>query len=508
MKTCPRCNRTYPDSENFCEADSSALISSPAFTQQASSRIECPVCGGKAEPGEVICNFCGARLEPNQPSQPATPASSQSQTTAQTAKSAASPYPRLGGAVTQVRAPTTQIASGSEPESGRSILGTAGYVVAAIIALAAGAWFAIHLSSGKPSEETAAVSSPAGASSPVAGMGEPVVVLANAMPVQVSGPASTAPERSSDAIRKAFDDNRGSIADAYSLALASDPKVADGMMVRLKIRGDGSVDSGAVRISTAADPSLDAKITGAMIGWKLPATSAGEVDVDYPIILAHDNSEESRIESDLQAKLAALSPTETPEYASAPEPEASPLAAPSVEAAIAPTPEAVPSPAPAPEVVTKPRHHPRKETAALPPPPAASLFQQVQDRLKSNPKLRRVKAYTTGGVVTLFGKVFDDSDKSLAIESVRSIPGVTSVVDTMTTDEAEWGEQQTRIAQQLANSGLDKVTVKVIGHDAFLNGEVKTPLEKDRAVTVAEGAAPVTVRENLIRVIPGGMFGF
>lgn len=397
--------------------------------------------------------------------------------------------------------------SGLEPERGRSILGTAGYVVAAIIALAAGAWFAIHLSSGKPSEESAAVSSPASAASPASSTGEPIVMLANAMPVQVSGPASTAPERSAGAIRKAFDDNRGSIADAYSVALASDPKVADGMMVRLKIRGDGTVDSGAVRTSTSPDPTLDAKITGAMLGWKLPTSSAGDVEVDYPIIFAHDNSEESRIESDLQTKLAALSPTETPEYASAPASEATPFAAPSVEAAAAPSPAAVPKPAPAPEVVTKPRHRPRKEMAALP-PTSPSLFQQVQDRLKSNPKLRRVKAYTSGGVVTLFGKVFDDSDKSLAIESVRSIPGVTSVVDTMTTDEAEWAEQQNRIAQQLANSGLDKVTVKVIGHDAFLNGEVKTPLEKTRAVTVAEAAAPVTVRENLIRVAPGSMFGF
>ena len=53
MKTCPRCNRTYPDSENFCEADRSPLVSAPAFTQQSSSGVvECPVCGGKAEPGK------------------------------------------------------------------------------------------------------------------------------------------------------------------------------------------------------------------------------------------------------------------------------------------------------------------------------------------------------------------------------------------------------------------------------------------------------------------------
>ena len=82
------------------------------------------------------------------------------------------------------------------------------------------------------------------------------------------------------------------------------------------------------------------------------------------------------------------------------------------------------------------------------------------------------------------------------------------MVDTITTDEGDWAAQQTTIARQLANAGLDKVTVKVIGHDAFLDGEVKTELEKSRAVTIAEGAAPVTVRTNLIRVAPGNMFGF
>src|SRR5271165_557015 len=88
MKTCPRCNRTYPDSENFCEADSSPLVSAPAFTQQSSSGVvECSVCGGKAEPGEIICNFCGARLDQVQaPSPRPTPVRAVSQP---------SPYPKL-----------------------------------------------------------------------------------------------------------------------------------------------------------------------------------------------------------------------------------------------------------------------------------------------------------------------------------------------------------------------------------------------------------------------------
>ena len=525
MKTCPRCNRTYPDSENFCEADSTQLVSTPAFTQQsAAAVVECPVCGGKAEPGEIICNFCGARLDQSQSAAPAT--STSSARTASQPPPGPSPYPRLSSSVTSTQPPMTARMPGPiEVEEGRSTLGLVGYALAAIIALAAGAWFAIHLSAGK-TEQAAGVtpSSPGAVASPAVGTTAPIVTLANAMAVQVSGPGSTSPDRSAEAVRKAFDDNNGSLVDTYNTALATDPKVADGMLIRVHFRPDGSVAASAVRTSTSPDPSLDAKVVAAMATWKLPASSAGDVDADYPVIFAHDSAEEERLETGLQAKVASLSPTESPEYAAAPIPETSPAAAPSAEAAAAPSAGAVASPvaagapphegapgaaiasAPAPEI-TKPRHrHHEPPIAAAPSTP--SLYEQVQERLKSNPKLRRVKAYTTGGTVTLFGKVFGEEEKSLAEETVRNIPGVTSVVDTITTDESSWAEEQSRIAQQLANSGLDKVTVKVIGHDAFLGGEVKTDLERSRAVTVAEAAAPVTVRENLIRVAPGNMFGF
>ena len=499
MKTCPRCNRTYPDTENFCAADSSALVSAPAFTQPRSDSAgakECPVCGGKAEPGEVICNFCGARLEQDQ-IQPA-PSRSDPQPTR------ISSGPSRMGPVTQKNIPpTAQMPGGEEPER-RSVLGIVGYILAAVIALAAGAWFALHLSSQKPAEE-AAQPSPASVASPAAAAGGPIVTLANSLPVQVAGPGATSPDRSADVIRKAFEDNRGTLVDSYSHALTTDPTAADGMLLRLKIKADGTIDNAAVRTSTAPNPSLDAEVAKATLGWKLPETTAGEVDADYPVVFAHDGGEESKIEAALQSKIASLSPTEAPEYASLPEasPVTSPAAAPSPELAAIP-----PSPAPREERPHRRAHKP-PEVAAIPNPGAApSLFQTVQDRLKSNPRLRRVKAYTAGGTVTLYGRVFDDKEKALADRTVKDIPGVNSVVDTLTTDEAEWADEQNRIGQQLQNSGLDKVSVKVIGHDAFLSGAVKTELEKSRAVTVAEGAAPVTVRENLIRVEPGNMFGF
>src|SRR5579859_6759790 len=80
MKSCPRCGKAYPDSETFCEDDGVALavasggaarattvMTDDAPRAAATSEIECPVCGGKAQPGEIICNFCGTRLAGDSP---------------------------------------------------------------------------------------------------------------------------------------------------------------------------------------------------------------------------------------------------------------------------------------------------------------------------------------------------------------------------------------------------------------------------------------------------------
>jgi osmotically-inducible protein OsmY len=54
---------------------------------------------------------------------------------------------------------------------------------------------------------------------------------------------------------------------------------------------------------------------------------------------------------------------------------------------------------------------------------------------------------------------------------------------------------------------LTNVTAKVIGKSCYLDGKVKTELDRERAATIAMGAAPVKVRTNLIRVDPG-FFGW
>src|SRR5216683_1390664 len=153
MKRCPRCDKSYPDTETFCETDGTALIAAgPAFaagtgrptlamTEANEVPIECPVCGGKSQPGELICNFCGARLREEPAAAPFTPPPPSS------TSRIASPSRAQPASSAQF---TGRMQPGEvEGESGRSPLTVAAYLLAAIVALGGGAWLALHLSSRK-----------------------------------------------------------------------------------------------------------------------------------------------------------------------------------------------------------------------------------------------------------------------------------------------------------------------------------------------------------------------
>src|SRR5208337_4320826 len=111
-------------------------------------------------------------------------------------------------------------------------------------------------------------------------------------------------------------------------------------------------------------------------------------------------------------------------------------------------------------------------------PPPLTLQQRVKQVLSSNPRTRRVDCYTSGSTVTIFGKVFDSDAKLYTEKIVRQVPGVGNVIDSLTTDTSEWAARQAAIASQLYAAGLNSVTVKVIGHDAYLGGTVKSDAQK------------------------------
>lgn len=504
MKRCPSCDKTYPDSETFCETDGTALVGAdPAFVQGGtgggSGGVECPVCGGKAEPGEIICNFCGARLSGEgaasaPPSAPVPPVTASRGPGGNRTEISSQP---LSGKFTG-RTPEQPPEYEDETAGAGGFLRLIAYILAALIALIGGAWLAIHLTAHHPS--VGAQTSPSAIASPSPLAPEaatPMVALASSIPLQVTGESAAAPERSASVARNSFDSGKSALLDAYRHALGADPNFKDGMMVRIRILPDGTIAQASVLTSTAPNPGLDAEVAGDVTAWSFAPFSGGQVEVNYPIIFAQTPADQAAVESALSAKLAGLSPTETPEYSSAtPSPAASPAA--------------TSAPAAAPSVVAAPPPEVRKRRPATPRPrPTPSLYDRVNSALKGSRKLGRVRAYTTaGGTVTLTGSVFDDKDKAFAEQTIRSVPGVIQVINTVTTDTGVWAQEQATIQQQLANAGVPKVTVKVIGKDAYLNGTVKTDLEKQRAVTITEGAAPVTVRGNVITVVPGNMFGF
>jgi len=516
MKSCPQCNKSYPDSEMFCADDGAALASQSGpqsrrtqlVTQAGGgepSGIECPVCGGRAlSPEERVCAFCRAQLRPGAaaPAAPAAP-SAQSVPTARSAQ----PPP---GEQTFDDEPMTP----PSRAPGRA-LSVAGYSLAALAALAAGAWFALHVS---PKGEQANLA-PSASPSPGAAV-EPMVALATTPSLQVTGESASDPARNQDAARKLFDDNKAALLDHYKHALEGDKTLSDGMIATLRVAPSGEVSSGAVATSTNVNPVLDSEVIKEMTGWHFAPFGGSSVEVRYPVVFAPDPSSEGKVEAQLADKVAHLSPTEAPEYASAPAPSASPEAAPGAPAAVpgvAPAPPSVasapPAPppvapvvpeAPAPTVPKKPHKHKTKLASVAPPKP--SLLEQVQDAMRGHKELKRVKAFTSGDTVTLYGKVFDDRAKSLAEQVARNVPGVGGVNNTLTTDTSVWADEESRINRELQNVGLGKVTVKVIGKDAYLDGEVSSDAQRDQAVTITQNAAPVRVRTNLIRVVPKGLF--
>jgi TonB family protein len=501
MNRCPRCERTYPDSEKFCDADGTALVpAGPAFVEAAGrgsgegEQIECPVCGGKAQPGELICNFCGARLGVESAGEtytppPPRPPTSRNPTTVRRGASPSMPI-------------TGRMPNDDGEKEGRGMFGVFAYVIAAIVALGGGAWLAINLSN-KSAEAPVAVASPSAVASVAAAVPTgPLVALANAIPVQVTGESASAPERNQDAARKFFQDRTDPLLDSYTHALAGDSTMRDAMVVRVRVLPSGIVDAASVRTSTNPNPAFDAEVVKDVSAWNYPPFSGSDVEIDYPIIFTNDPSTKNALESQLNTKLAGLSPTEPPEFASAPpSPEASAAAS---EAVSAPTPAAVETP---PAEAVAPAPPPPRKHHRPPPTPTLTLQQRVKQVLSSNPRTRRVDCYTSGNTVTIFGKVFDNDAKEYTQKIVRQVPGVGNVIDSLQTDTAEWATRQAAIASQLYAAGLTGVTVKVIGHDAYLDGTVKNEAQKQQAVTITENASTVHVRGNIIRVVPGNMFG-
>src|SRR5579875_2609989 len=558
MKRCPDCGKTYPDTERFCAEDGAVLsevapnetaratqtmIDRPGL--QATQVLACPACGARVEPTESICPYCGTELP-----------------------SYGRPQSRVEPEFDRVEDATTedQVEEQRSDHSGRRrVLAAVGYTLAAVAALTAGVIVAIWLAPKPhgPSVSTSPAPSLAALTTPAPGMpAGPVLQLLNKPPLQieVKGVSGNTEQAVSEA-QQTFQANQNTLLQKYKEMLGGGTAQDDGLWVEAEVEADGNVSAVSILTSTSHDPGVDAEVAKQMLKWKFTNSSGAPFKVRYPIVFASDPSHVATVQSALADKVASYNPTSLAEYRMA-------KVQPTPTLAAVPT-VAMPSAIPSPEAAKVPAVAPTAPAAALP-PPTVSLRERVnealsrdprfaqvhatvsgsevtltgkvasesdrfaavraveripgvsavRDRLAANPPLlarvkealasdrrfRRVDAYTNGGVVTLFGKVVTDREKSAAAKLVEQIPGVTGVVNNITTDTDEWRQIQQRINDNLASAGLTKVTVEVIGKYAYLNGEVNSEEEKQRAVTITESTAPVKVEMNMIRVVPKGLF--
>ena len=140
--------------------------------------------------------------------------------------------------------------------------------------------------------------------------------------------------------------------------------------------------------------------------------------------------------------------------------------------------------------------------------PGWVMQSRIQEALGGDPRFKDVHATVTQpGTVVLEGSVFDSKCSDAAAQAVRSVPGVTRVINALTTTSFGWKLTQLRINQMLLNNGLGSVTATVIGDQAFLDGTVYSAADKQRAESIVQNAAPgITIGSNIIRVLPTPLF--
>jgi hypothetical protein len=134
------------------------------------------------------------------------------------------------------------------------------------------------------------------------------------------------------------------------------------------------------------------------------------------------------------------------------------------------------------------------------------LMNRVNAALRADGRFNGASCYSAApGVIVLYGKVFDDKDRDLAESRIRRVRGVNQVVNTLTTKTGKWLENEARINDTLVLNDLTDVSVRVIGHEAYVSGQVTSNAEEQRALRVISSDSNLRV-VNFIRVVPGSIF--
>ena len=105
--------------------------------------------------------------------------------------------------------------------------------------------------------------------------------------------------------------------------------------------------------------------------------------------------------------------------------------------------------------------------------------------MRADRRLNGANCYSaTLGVIILTGKVFQESDRTLAEVTAYRVRGVKQVVNTLLTETGQWQAEESTINDTLALNGLQSVSVRVIGSQAYLSGKLRSQADQQRAPRV------------------------
>ena len=137
---------------------------------------------------------------------------------------------------------------------------------------------------------------------------------------------------------------------------------------------------------------------------------------------------------------------------------------------------------------------------------ATTLMKRVDKALRADKRLNGAECYTAApGVIVLYGKVFDDKDRTLAESTALKVHGVKQVVNTLRTETGQWLAEESRINDTLVLNEVQGVSARVIGPEVYLSGQVSSAAEKQRAARVVSSVSSLQV-VNFISILPGPLF--
>jgi osmotically-inducible protein OsmY len=136
---------------------------------------------------------------------------------------------------------------------------------------------------------------------------------------------------------------------------------------------------------------------------------------------------------------------------------------------------------------------------------STTLMHRVDRALRQDPRLNGAECYTAArGVIVLYGKVFDKHDRELAAQTAAKVRGVKQVVNTLRTATGQWQAEESRINDTLLANNCFGVSVRVVGSQAYVAGQVSTPAQEQRALDVISSTSKLHV-VNFIRIVPRGI---